>query len=160
MSTERERRAKELIEAGMESVQSGDIAEAMARFQQSLEVHPTAEGHTYYGWMLSFMDRYDEAIEECEKAIALDPDFGNPYNDIGSYYIQQGKLDEAIPWLERATRAVRYAPRHFPYMNLGRVFALKQQYGFALEHFRRALAIAPDDEQLQNTIEGLEQRLN
>ena len=47
--------------------------------------------------------RLEEAIEECHKAIAVDPTFGNPYNDIGAYLIEMGRLDEAIPWLERAT---------------------------------------------------------
>jgi Tfp pilus assembly protein PilF len=54
-------------------------------------------------------------------AIEVDPTFGNPYNDIGAYYIGKGELDEAVQWLEKAKRAPRYEPRHFPYMNLGRL---------------------------------------
>ena len=46
----------------------------------------------------------DDAIAQCEIAIELDPEFGNPYNDIGVYLMQQQRLDEAIPWLERANR--------------------------------------------------------
>jgi hypothetical protein len=32
----------------------------------------------------------DDAITECHHAIEVDPDFGNPYNDIGAYLIEQG----------------------------------------------------------------------
>ena len=39
------------------------------------------------------------------------PDVGNPYNDIGSYLIKLGRLDDAIPWLRRAMTARRYEPR-------------------------------------------------
>ena len=46
-------------------------------------------------------------------------------NDIGSYLVKKGKLDEAIEWLEKAKTAPRYEPRHFPYMNLGRIYAQK-----------------------------------
>ena len=53
------------------------------------------------------------------------PEFGNPYNDIGAYLIEKGQLDEAIGWLEKAKTAERYEPRHFPFMNLGRIYAAK-----------------------------------
>jgi len=55
----------------------------------------------------------DEAIAECKRAIEVDPEFGNPYNDIGSYLIALGRHDEAIPWLEQAIVAPRYDPRHY-----------------------------------------------
>ena len=43
-----------------------------------------------------------KATAECLRAIEIDPHFGNPYNDIGDYLMQQGKLEEAIPWLRRS----------------------------------------------------------
>ena len=50
----------------------------------------------------SFQGRPDDAIAECKIAIAVDPDFGNPYNDIGAYLIELGREEEAVTWLERA----------------------------------------------------------
>ena len=85
----------------------------------------------------------DEAIEECKRAIEVDPTFGNPYNDIGAYLIQQGKLDEAIPWLEQATRAERYEARAFPWANLGRIYAARGDRTRAIECFRKALDEQP-----------------
>ncbi len=41
------------------------------------------------------MDRLDDAIDECKKAIAIDPEFGNPWNDTGAYLIQQGDPEAA-----------------------------------------------------------------
>ena len=55
------------------------------------------------------------------------PDFGDPYNDIGVYLIKRGDLSGAIPWLEQAKRAPRYEPRHFPYLNLGRIYLRQGQ---------------------------------
>src|SRR5678816_2712506 len=52
------------------------------------------------------------------RPIDVDPTVGNPYNDIGSYLMKQGKLDDAIVWLEKAKSAPRYEPRHYPYLNL------------------------------------------
>ena len=144
MSDERRERALALWQEGADSLLSGDLDEAIDLFTRSLDVEETAEGYTFRGWAYSFQGRLDEAILECQRAIEVDPEFGNPYNDIGAYLIEQGKHDEAIPWLERALRAGRYDSYHFPWFNLGRAYAAMDCYGRALECFREALALAPD----------------
>src|SRR5207245_2612278 len=78
----------------------------------------------------------------CLKAIEVDPDFGNPYNDIGCYLMQQGKLEEAVPWLERAKLAKRYEPRQFPYMNLARIHVKQGRWWEALREFEGAVRLA------------------
>ena len=103
-------------------------------------MRPTAEAYTFRGWAYSFAGRLDDAIEECRKAIATDPAFGNPYNDIGCYLMEQGKLDEAVSWFEQAKRAPRYEPRHFPYLNLGRLRAARGEFAEAILEFEGALA--------------------
>jgi len=50
-----------------------------------LAEEPSAEAHTFLVWVYSFERRFAEAIAECKRAIAVDPEFGNPYNDIGVY---------------------------------------------------------------------------
>ncbi len=62
---------------------AGRYEEAAERFQQSIDAYPTAEGHTFLGWSLSELGRLEDAIAQCKKAISLDADYGNPYNDIG-----------------------------------------------------------------------------
>ena len=74
----------------------GNFGEAITLYKRSIELHPTAEAHTFLGWTYSMLDRYDEAIEECKTAIDIDPEYGNPYNDIGSYLITLGRPQEAI----------------------------------------------------------------
>ncbi len=96
----------------------GRYPEAIGRFQQSIDIHPTAEGHTYLGWSMSMLGQIDEAIAECKIAIALDPDYGNPYNDIGAYLIELGHPQEAIPWLEKAAESKRYCCYQFPHFNI------------------------------------------
>jgi Tfp pilus assembly protein PilF len=122
----------------------GELDEAVRLYRKSIEVYPTAEAHTFLGWTYSFMGRPDEAIRECEVAIQVDPDFGNPYNDIGAYLIELGRLDEAIPWFHRAMAAQRYEPRHYPHMNLARVWIKKGRIDDAIAELRRAAALAPE----------------
>ncbi len=126
---------------GQQQHLDGDIDRAIELYTKSLGFYPTAEAYTFRGWAYSFQGRMDEAIDECKKAIAVDPAFGNPYNDIGSYLVQKGKVDEAIEWLEKAKTAPRYEPRHFPYMNLGRIYAQKGMVLRAIQEFEAALEI-------------------
>lgn len=137
--------ALELWQAGTNRLLAGDLEEAVTLFTRSLELRPTAEAYTFRGWAYSFSGRLEEAIEECRKAIATDPTFGNPYNDIGCYLMEQGKLDEAISWLERAKSAPRYEPRHFPYLNLGRLRVAQGEFAEAILEFQGALEQSPDD---------------
>jgi Tfp pilus assembly protein PilF len=123
---------------------NGDLEGAIAAYTRSIEMYPTAEAHTFLGWAYSFQGRIDEAIKECETAIHIDPDFGNPYNDIGVYLIEKGEYDEAISWLQKAMAAKRYEPRHYPHMNMGRVLVRKGRYQEAIKELKKALAIEPN----------------
>src|SRR4051812_29605753 len=138
----------------------GELDGAIAVYRQSIALHPTAEAHTFLGWTYSFQGRLDDAIEECKLAIAVDPDFGNPYNDIGSYLMKLGRHDEAIPWLEKAIAAPRYEPRHYPHCNLGQVYWEQGQLSRATAEFERALEIAPGYQVAENALESLRRQLN
>jgi tetratricopeptide (TPR) repeat protein len=152
-------KAMRLFQEAYQRQMKGDLEDAIRLYKQSIGIRPTAEAHTFLGWTFSFQGNYDRAIEECKKAIAVDPDFGNPYNDIGAYLLDLGKLDEAIPWLETATRAVRYEAHHYPHCNLGRVYMAKGMLRKAIEEFERALEIEPDYVFARQALEALQQHL-
>jgi len=154
------KRAEELFESAYEAQMRGDFGDAIALYRMSLQAHPTAEAHTFLGWTYSFQGRLHDAIAECKKAIAVDPDFGNPYNDIGAYFNEMGRYDEAIPWLEKATAAPRYEAPHFPRFNLGRAYVAKEMYSRALEEFQQALRLRPDYAAARAVVEALKRKLN
>ena len=116
------RKAEAYFEAAYAAHLRGDLDEAILLYEKSLACVPTAEAHTFLGWTLSFKGDYEGAIRACHRAIAVDPAFGNPYNDIGSYLIALGRHAEAVPWLRKAMAASRYEPRHYPHVNLARVY--------------------------------------
>jgi Tfp pilus assembly protein PilF len=138
------RQAYLLWQEGYQLHLAGAYEEAIKRFEASIELHPTAEAHTFLGWSMSYLGRLEGAIEECKKATAIDPDFGNPYNDIGVYLIDLGRPDEAIGWLEKAIGAKRYCCYQFPHFNLGRVQLIKGQLQEAKRSFERALSYDPN----------------
>ncbi|HWP90811.1 MAG TPA: tetratricopeptide repeat protein [Thermodesulfobacteriota bacterium] len=152
-------KAIELFQQAYQYQMNGQLDLAIEFYKRSIEAYPTAEAYTFLGWTYSFQGKLREAIAECKKAIDTDPDFGNPYNDIGAYLIELGYYDEAIPWLERATLAKRYEPRHYPHFNLGRVYLIKGMVKKALEEFQKALDIYPDYPAAKETIDKLKYTL-
>lgn len=122
---------------------NGELGDAIELYRRSIALHPTAKTHTFLGWAYSLLDRYEEAIAECQKAINLDPDLGNPYNDIGSYLIEMARWEEALPWLEKATRAANYDAPHYPFVNLGRVYEQQGDARTALACYQHALELSP-----------------
>lgn len=139
---------------------SGNIKDAIEAYKKSIDYYPTPKAHTFLGWAFSLNGRFEEAIDECKIAIELDPNFGNPYNDIGSYLINLGKFDEAIYWLEKAIEAPDYEPRHFPFYNLGRVYEKKGDWFTALTYYEEALKINPNYELAKNAFIKLTGMLN
>jgi Tfp pilus assembly protein PilF len=157
---ERTELAAELFQNAFEAQMRGDLEAAVLLYKKSIDVHPTAEAHTFLGWTYSFQGSLEGAISECKKAIAVDPDFGNPYNDIGAYLIEMGKLDEAVPWLEKACGAARYEAPHYPHFNLARIYIAKEMYNRALECLQTAIALRPDYELAVKALAALKRKLN
>ncbi len=138
----------------------GKLDRAIELYRHSIEVYPTAEAHTFLGWAMSFQGRLAEATQECLRAIEIDSEFGNPYNDIGVYLMQQDKLDESISWLEKAKQAKRYEPRQFPFMNLGRLYLRQGRWWEALREFEGAVRLAPRDVRAAKILHSLRAQLN
>jgi Tfp pilus assembly protein PilF len=151
-----QQRFREAYQAQME----GDLGRAVKLYRESIALHPTAEAYTFLGWTYHMQGKTEEAIEECKRAIAVDPDFGNPYNDIGAYLIDLKRLDEAISWLEMAMQAKRYEPRHFPYYNLGRIYLFKGHLNRARELFQKSLEIEPRYSLARQSLDRLKHMVN
>jgi Tfp pilus assembly protein PilF len=160
MSPDRESEAKQRFQQAFEAQMQGDYDRAVELYRDSVALYPTAEAHTFLGWTYHFQGKIDEAIDECKRAIEIDPDFGNPYNDIGAYLIDLNRHDEAIAWLEQAIAAKRYEPRHFPYFNLGRVYLAKGMINRAREFFQKSLDIEPRYSLARQALESVRRMVN
>lgn len=149
-----------LWQEGQRYHESGDLPRAIALYSKSINLYPTAESYTFRGWAYSFQGRIEEAISECKKAIAVDPTFGNPYNDIGSYLIAQGKIEEAEEWLQKAKKAARFELKHLPYINLGRIYAVRGLLVQAIREFEQALEYCPGEPTCVAALMYLKRALN
>ena len=138
----------------------GDLQAADRSYRKSIELYPTAEAYTFLGWTYSFMGRLADAIAFCKRAIETDPDFGNPYNDIGAYLIELEQFDAAIPYLRQACGAARYDAPHYPHFNLGRALESLGEWPEAMKEYQRALDLYPDYKLAHRHLVQLQAKMN
>lgn len=152
--------AKLLFHHAFAAQQEQKYERAIELYRESIAVFPTAEAHTFLGWVYSFQSRYDEAIAQCLIAIEVDPEFGNPYNDIGSYLIAQGDWWSCVPWFQRALQARRYESYAFPHFNLGRVYEERKQFLDAARHYGLAVEQQPGYTAASEALRRMQTKLN
>lgn len=156
---EKKQEAMELVGKAYQHHMRGEIDKAIELYDKAIATCPTPEAYTFRGWARSYQQDYEAAIADCHRAIDLDPEFGNPYNDIGAYYVELEQPDDAIPWLRMALKAKRYESYCFPHYNLGRVYESQGRLEAALDHFRSALNENPGYSAAAKAIDRLKEKL-
>lgn len=145
---------------GFEEQMNGQLEDAINLYQKSYDVFPSAQALTYLAWAHSQRKDLETAIDLCHKAIHLDVEYGNPYNDIGAYLIEMGKHQEATVWLEKAILAKKYHYKHNAYFNLGRVYQEVQLIKKAITCFEAAIQIYPGFKHAVEARDSLLESLN
>jgi len=84
-----------------------------------------------------------KAASELEKAIALDPGYGEAHADLGVAYTRQRRYPEAEAEFRRAIELIPEEP--VSYSNLGWVLFVTGQHAEAGQNVRRALQLSPDN---------------
>ncbi len=83
---------------------TGNMEEARQTCELWAQVYPReAMAHDYLATIYPLLGKYDKAIEEGEKAIELDPDFGFGYALLARDYVLIGRLEDAENTLQRAS---------------------------------------------------------
>jgi tetratricopeptide (TPR) repeat protein len=156
----RKREAIALFQSAYQAQIAKNYDEAIELYKRSIESYPTAEAHTFLGWVYSFQGKYEEAIDECLEAIRVDNTLGNPYNDIGSYMIAKGDHYTCVKWFNRALKASRYESYAFPHYNLGHVYEVRGRLLESAKHYGLALDQRPDWDQAIMALRRVQSRLN
>ena len=106
--------------------------------------------HNGLGSALEAAGQLDEAIEQYDQAVRINPDYAEGHYNLGSALWQAGKSEDAIEHYEEALQIkTNFAEAHY---NLG--IALWQTRGAqeALKHFNEAVRINPDYAEAHNNL--------
>ena len=135
--------------------QSGQLGQARMDMQRALDLDPTAQKFAALGSLLLFEGKYDQAAEMEQKAIALNPESDQAYEDLAAAYSWSGtNHDKAIQALGKAIelKEVERAKRsQDPELlaDLADDYAAVGNARKSLVLARQALALAPDDPTVQ-----------
>ncbi len=93
------------------------------------------------GWAYYNMGMTQEAIDETEMAVSLNPDFCLGFNNLGIYYHAVARDEEALSNLNEAAKlCTNYAE---PHLHLGVIYDAQGSTDQAYTHFKRCAEITP-----------------
>ena len=116
-------------------------------------VQETVRTHLDHGWACLDKGKYDDAIADFDKAIALDPNDAAAYGNRGNAYYSKGEVDRAIA---DYTKAIALDPKLVQARyNRGIAYRKKGDKEQAIADFRKALEIDPSDQDAKNSLKQL-----
>jgi spermidine synthase len=87
--------------------------------------------------------RFEQALEELQKALSLEPDLPDPYVSIGECYLRWDKPEEAVKYFEEARKILPENPGIL--LRLGMAYARTDRTDDAVKAYEDALKSSPDD---------------
>jgi type IV pilus assembly protein PilF len=146
VSAEQRRRSAEIhYDLGTNQLQNGDVQGALKEYLEAeTEDDELPQTHNALGLLYAYsLARPQDAEEYFRKAIALDKDFAEARNNLGSFYVARGRFAEAIPQFERALSNPLYRDRMIAETNLGWALYKSGQPEKGMRRIEAALLIAP-----------------
>lgn len=100
-----------------------------------------ARVHNNYGVELSYVERYEEAIEQFKKAIELDNAYFDPWNNIAVAYMYLSQVDNAIAAIQQSLALNPLLPEG--YNNLSAMYKQKGDLANAEKALLNAVQLRP-----------------
>jgi tetratricopeptide (TPR) repeat protein len=130
---------------GLCELGEGRAEEALELFRASLAARPDADDLSrvllYLSTSLKELDRYEEAVEPLERAVALEPGESAHHNLLGYCFYKLGRHDEAVDCFKRA---VEIDPRSaLDWSNLGANLRELGRLDEAETAYQKALTLDP-----------------
>lgn len=145
-STEnREVKATAHYKIGVAYLNENKIQQAFVEFHKAYELDPNNK-QVLYAIGYIYLERFDEpykSIEYFSKAVQVDPDYSDAYNNMGYAYYKSGDFDRAITFYKKALANPVYPTADRAYINLGNSYYRLGRYDDALVAFKEATKRVP-----------------
>ena len=90
----------------------GRTNESLAEMTRARELDPLSISMNFsLGWRLYMARKYDQAIEQLQNTLEMDPDFALPRMVLGQAYEQKKAFPQALAELQKAVRISHYSPQ-------------------------------------------------
>lgn len=103
----------------------------------------SAQNHNNLGDLYGRRKDYRRSIEEYEKALKLNPYYGDVYNNLANTYAQMGQTEKAIETYEKA---LALNPRLWQtHQNIATLYINSKEFDRAIAEIQKALQIVPNN---------------
>src|SRR4028119_1174090 len=128
---------------GQQLLESGQIKDAIASFQQAIPLAPSSTWSYYYlGLALDKDGQLEGATSQFKKAIELDPELIWAHHFLGETLVKLGRLEEAVGEFKRA---IALKPDlSWSYHHLGETLYKLEQWDESIINLQRAIELNPD----------------
>jgi tetratricopeptide (TPR) repeat protein len=132
-------------------VQVGYWRDSASLFAHTLQVtRNNALAHNSLGIALLAQGKVDQAINHCEEALRLQPNYPKAHYNLGNALFSRGEVNQALAHYEEALQLQpNYAKAH---NSLGFALLSQGKADQAVAHFEKALSIRPNSPEVHNNL--------
>ncbi len=132
-----------VVDEAMDLQSKGDIAAALTKWQQAIELDPAdARANNGMGIALGMSGRQDDAVPYFKKAVQTQGDFFEAYYNLGIIFAKENKIDEAADAWQNVVRIrPKFAQGH---ESLGYSLYAESKFPESLTQLRMALDEEPN----------------
>jgi len=137
--------AKKSADDAMAAYEQGDYDKSMKLFKAAISVSPDkASLHNSLGLVFVEKELFSSAEAEFQKALELDSNCSECFNNLGMLKSLLGETVEAQKYLEKAVALDLSYPE--PYFNLAVLYEKNGDFGNAVQFYRRFVELYPDED--------------
>jgi type IV pilus assembly protein PilF len=141
-------RAKLHTELASLYFQSGNLIVALEELTIAISIDPSyAPAYSIRGLVLYYIKEFESAEKDFRKSLSLDERDPEISNNYGWFLCQTGKVQESIPYFQRAIRNPLYQTPEIAHLNAGSCLIKMDQLDTAEENIRRSLRFSPGNPQ-------------
>lgn len=142
------------FDLGLARMQLDQFDEARKNLEKVLSIQPDPDAYTALGTVFQLQGNYSQAVNMDRKAIALRPGDYQFWGNLGSAYLWGGQHDQSMQAYRKAIQLAEAERARSPddtslLVQLGDYYASSGQAGPSEVLLRKALALAPDDPDIE-----------
>jgi membrane associated rhomboid family serine protease/Flp pilus assembly protein TadD len=132
------------LNRGQEAYKKNDFKQAVESFQKYVAERPDdAYGHALLGFSYHAIQRYDEAVQEYKKGLALQPDYPLLEVNLAELYVYQNKSAQAVPLFQHGLSGIE--PDAQLYRLYGRALKDVDKFAEAEQALRKSINLNDKD---------------
>ncbi len=137
-----DQRVRSLLENGKALSEKKDFSAAEKIFREAVQLSPNNYDALYnLAESLQTLERYEESLQVCQKAISVDPSKSNSYDLLGVIYCDQKRYQDAV---QACKKAEALNPKDFyAPLILGAISFYEKQYKDAIQALTKAASLNP-----------------